>query len=255
MLKKIAADDPIWENPPFSGEKVLFNLLYRLREYDDPLIVTDRENIFATQTSPGMPAWIWTNANADPEDIRALCSAYGITKVTAKESTLCALSDWQITHRLMASECKRLIAPAHVGGRSDRPDASELSAIAVGIAGFHLDAMKETIDAEEAIEVAERYMQNEDFVIWRTKKDEIAAFALISHRTDTHARISRVYAYPNFRGNGYAGVAVAVLCKRIFAEGLTPMLYTDALYPSSNRAYQKIGFVPAGRLATVEKQA
>ena len=34
----------------------------------------------------------------------------------------------------------------------------------------------------------------------------------------------------------------------LLAHGATPMLYADADYPASNRAYQKIGFEKAGEV-------
>ena len=50
------------------------------------------------------------------------------------------------------------------------------------------------------------------------------------------------------RGHGYAGMLVASLCRELLAHGATPMLYADADYPASNRAYQKIGFEKAGEV-------
>ena len=253
MLKKITANDPIWNDVSFAGEKILFNLLFHLKEYENPLLVTDGGTLFAAQTSPDMPAWVWTGAEVDPEVLRALCSEYKITKVTIKENMLSALEgEWKITRRLLANVCNNLMVPTHVKGSADRPASSDLVSIAEGIAGFHQDAMNETIGAEESAQMAERHLQNKDFVIWRTNNGEVAAFASIGHRTEEYARINMVYTRPHLRGNGYAGAAVADLCERILAEGLTPMLYTDALYPSSNRAYQKIGFTPVGEVVTAE---
>ena len=46
----------------------------------------------------------------------------------------------------------------------------------------------------------------------------------------------------------YAGMLVGTLCRKLLAEGVRPMLYADAAYPSSNRAYQKIGFTKTGEV-------
>ena len=251
MLKKITAADPIRNSVPFADEIILFNLLFRLREYENPLLVTDGVAIFAAQTSPDMPAWIWTGKKANTQTLRALCADYGITKVTMKENMLPALEgEWKITHRLLANVCDNFIAPTHVEGYADRPIASDAAVIAEGFAGFHREAMNETLGVEERAQAAARSFENKDFIIWRTKNHELAAFASAQHRTDQHARINMVYTYPHLRGNGYAGAAVAHLCAGIISEGLTPMLYTDAMYFSSNRAYQKVGFTPVGEVVT-----
>ena len=70
--------------------------------------------------------------------------------------------------------------------------------------------------------------------------------AMIAHRTAETARINTVVTDRARRGHGYAGMLVSSLCKRLLSEGAAPMLYADARNPSSNRAYQKIGFELVG---------
>lgn len=54
------------------------------------------------------------------------------------------------------------------------------------------------------------------------------------------------------RGNGYAGMLCYELCEELIKQGKTPMLYADADYIPSNRAYQKIGFEEVGNLYNVK---
>ena len=61
-------------------------------------------------------------------------------------------------------------------------------------------------------------------------------------------RINTVVTRREKRGRGYAGMLVGTLCQKLLAEGVRPMLYADAAYPSSNRAYQKIGFTKTGEV-------
>lgn len=56
------------------------------------------------------------------------------------------------------------------------------------------------------------------------------------------ARIGPVYTPPQHRRNGYAGMLTAMLSQELLNRGTKVMLYTDALNPTSNSIYQKIGF-------------
>lgn len=56
------------------------------------------------------------------------------------------------------------------------------------------------------------------------------------------ARIGPVYTPPDQRRHGYAGALTAALSKDLLDVGARVMLYTDAMNPTSNSIYQKIGY-------------
>lgn len=66
--------------------------------------------------------------------------------------------------------------------------------------------------------------------------------ALVDTPDGKIARIGPVYTPPLHRRNGYAGVLTAMLSRELLNLGAKVMLYTDALNPTSNSIYQKIGF-------------
>ena len=66
--------------------------------------------------------------------------------------------------------------------------------------------------------------------------------AVVDTPTGSIARIGPVYTPPQHRRNGYAGVLTAMLSQELLNLGAKVMLYTDALNPTSNSIYQKIGF-------------
>ena len=100
---------------------------------------------------------------------------------------------------------------------------------------------------EEAEAFAKSKIGSPDFYLWEDEEQAVA-MAQIAHRSARYARINAVGTLTPFRGRGYAGMLVSHLCRAALAEGLIPMLYADADYPSSNRAYQKIGFQSAGEI-------
>lgn len=91
------------------------------------------------------------------------------------------------------------------------------------------------------------------YTILRGKDGEILAGAKLSQLGARYGRIALVYTKPEARGNGYAGMAVAAIAQEIIAAGRMPMLYTDGDYPSSNRAYAKVGFIPVGELLKCQR--
>lgn len=69
---------------------------------------------------------------------------------------------------------------------------------------------------------------------------------------ETENRITRVFTNRSDRGNGYASMLITELCEETLKQGKTLVLYADADYPSSNRAYTKIGFINQGDLYNVK---
>jgi predicted GNAT family acetyltransferase len=73
----------------------------------------------------------------------------------------------------------------------------------------------------------------------------MAGFALpVETPAGTVTRIGPVFTPEERRGRGYGSAVTAHLSDEILRRGSRVMLYADANYPVSNRAYQKIGFRP-----------
>lgn len=66
--------------------------------------------------------------------------------------------------------------------------------------------------------------------------------ALVDTPDGSIVRIGPVYTPPQHRRNGYAGMLTAMLSQELLNLGAKVMLYTDALNPTSNSIYQKIGY-------------
>ncbi|MGE2716598.1 GNAT family N-acetyltransferase [Mycolicibacterium litorale] len=67
------------------------------------------------------------------------------------------------------------------------------------------------------------------------------------------SRIGPVYTSPEVRGRGYGAAVTAAACRWALAAGATQVvLFADLDNPTSNRVYQRLGFVPVGDSATVE---
>lgn len=81
------------------------------------------------------------------------------------------------------------------------------------------------------------------FWIVNGEKVSLAGHApLVATPTGNIARIGPVYTPLLHRRMGYAGVLTAMLSGELLNAGARVMLYTDALNPTSNGIYQRIGF-------------
>lgn len=258
MLERIGTQDPIWQNPPYLAEETLFLLMHKLCKVEEGLFLTDRRHILLAQTSPDMPAWVWTAPDASEEALAALreaCRDYDISKVTARPETVPVVFDgFDVTKRLLGQSCPVLRMPEGVEGMCSHPNAGDEMQIATMLAGFEERATGVLHDAERFMQTAEKICTSEDFAVWRDTGGNIVAMAMITLRTPRHACISRVYTMPDARCRGFAGAVVGTLCQRIMEEGRIPALYTDGDYPNSNRAYAKIGFCPDGELHTATRR-
>lgn len=94
------------------------------------------------------------------------------------------------------------------------------------------------------------HMAGNNLFTWRNAAGEIVA---IASRADTgrYSKVGSVYTVPHQRRKGYAINLVHRISGLILADGLTPILYTDAAYSASNGCYQKIGYQKVGSLCTL----
>ena len=79
------------------------------------------------------------------------------------------------------------------------------------------------------------------------------AMARVAHRgscpAGRFARINAVVTARAHRCRGYARMLVREISRECLEQGWTPMLYTDACNPASNRSYAGAGFVRQGEIA------
>lgn len=252
-MKQVAPSALRGGDPPmFEADEVPFYLMYRLLASDEALVLTDEASALLIQTAPDRPAWVWTAQDITLDAVHALagaCRKHGIREAVAKPSVAMHLFDHpKVNERLLANVCTGLRPPVGIAGHADGFSQEEERKVAGLFALFDQDAHGRESGREAFLEHAAQMRGDEGFRVWRDGRGEIVSMARIAQDGPRYARISFVCTDTASRGKGYAGAAVAALCEKAMAAGLTPMLYTDAGCHASNRAYQKIGFVPAGEL-------
>lgn len=85
--------------------------------------------------------------------------------------------------------------------------------------------------------------------------DENGVIVALTSRNNNgaHCKVGAVYTVPAHRRKGYAIKLVHHVTEMILADGLIPILYTNADYGASNDCYKKIGYEEVGSLCTACK--
>ena len=88
-------------------------------------------------------------------------------------------------------------------------------------------------------------------VLW--EHDGAVSLAGFGGPTPNGIRIGPVYTPPELRGRGYASALVAELSSSLLAGGRRfCFLYTDLANPTSNKIYERIGYVRVCESAEIE---
>ena len=107
---------------------------------------------------------------------------------------------------------------------------------------FELEVGMVTVPTPLEERVALR-INNQQLVVWIDAGRAVSA-AGANPLPAASARIGPVYTPPELRGRGYAQAVTAAASKHVQRDGpRTVFLFTDAVNPASNKAYQRIGFV------------
>ena len=152
---------------------------------------------------------------------------------------------------LIAYTCPRIQEGPRVG-RLARPRAGCAQAIADLAQVFAEDGEGQALPREEALRWAAQRESDPDCYLWEVE-GEVVALARVAHRgscpAGRFARINAVVTARAHRCRGYARMLVREISRECLEQGWTPMLYTDARNPASNRSYAGAGFVRQGEIA------
>lgn len=243
-------------------QRITMNLFSLILSDERSAAWTDETQFLICQSNPRTPAWAWFAPNADaaaetagaaifteilqacPEvhvnltpgpgmqALEAACRQTGLVPVKVMD--------------LNAYQCRQVRLPACSGeavvpSEEDRPDMALL------LETLAEDGEHQSLPPQAAQGFAQAMVGSSQLLLWKDG-GETCAMAMLAHQTSEAGRINTVVTRREKRGRGYAGMLVGTLCQRLLAQGVRPMLYADASYPASNRAYQKIGFTKTGEV-------
>ena len=264
MLEKVL------NSKEYIKEKTTFSIIGLILTSDTIEYYTDGENYLICRANPNTPIWIWNKDTIDESIVNeilvkldSMLDEEKVIQITAKEivfkKVMDKYKDIIVDNYFMqkgnylqmtAYECNNPIKPKSIIGHKERPTDKDLELLAYFQKCDIEDTIREEyskeVTEEQLFETAKRHIDNPNFYVWKVDNKVVATAGYIDNR------VSMVFTNRENRGNGYAGMLCYELCEEIIKQGKTPMLYADADYIPSNRAYQKIGFEEVGNLYNIK---
>jgi uncharacterized protein len=137
----------------------------------------------------------------------------------------------------------RVIPPVAVHGYLRVAQPEDISLIARWIEAFQEEALHESVEQEEVLRQAERFINDGNLFIWDDRDPVCMAASVRSTRHGVS--VNAVYTPPQQRRKGYASACVAALSQRLLDSGYRfCCLFTDLANPTSNHVYMDIGYRP-----------
>ena len=136
-----------------------------------------------------------------------------------------------------------VIAPRWPAGTFRAARAGDVDLIAAWVQAFHEEALPHNPQINMR-DWALTAVADGDVYLWEAEGEPVS-MARKSRATAHGQCIGPVYTPPAQRGRGYASAVTARLSQLILSSGKRfAMLFADLSNPTSNRIYQKIGYVP-----------
>ena len=248
------------------GDPYTFAVLRRILRAPCELLLSDHERLILCHSEARYPVWLWTpdditadekaRAWAVAEAHRPLAAGYRYNMKYELAEDFIARAKARglragIAARLFAYDCPSPIAPAvpadgapHLCAPEDLEEAAAL------FRGFYEEIGERAVNAEYCLIRAAESIENRALFLWKDDSDRAVACCSL-RRIDGLGSLGSVYTRPESRRRHYAQHLVYHVTCHAAAQGLRPMLYTDAEYPASNACYRGVGYALQGRLCTV----
>ncbi len=255
MFKQIERNDSIFQSDLFKRDSLSFcvikSILNDKVKYPTPKIFSDGKGCAIVNSDSKDAVIVWTT-----DDFKEKTELYNFIKeefqtntpftIMSKNSFYdylveCNKISESSTQPVGVYTCSKLKDILYVG-YPDQARPEEVKQVAQMLVNFDKETGENPQSKiEDYLDLAQKFVSNPTFQVWRNTEEKIVAIALIRFDED-YLRISRVYTNVDERGKSYAKMLVHYLTTIALNEGKEPMLFTDYDYMPSNRCYQAIGY-------------
>ena len=250
------------------GDSITYSVLINILLGECKDIFTDHESVIVCYSASPWPVWVWCRDPENPTDVmeiaRCLREKYPLEQgydIILSHALLEGLKKQDGYFRKAKNKMGLLSYRLDAISAIDYPCAGSMSFVQedeirslVGIWQDMCMEMEGRVFSPEHCEASIRRMVEEKRLFaWGNDAGEIVA---LTGRGDqgNYSKITSVYTLPQYRRKGYAINLVHGVTENILADGLIPILYTDAGYCASNACYQKIGYRQVGSLCSISAE-
>lgn len=244
---------------------ITFSVLVSILQGTCAEVYTDHENVIICHSCEPYPVWVWCKNVENGADIAKIAACLkeafpleggykynlGYELLEQLKRVDSYFEDSTIKMNLLSYRLDQ-INEIHYpcGGELVPAKAEDRDRLITLWHDLVLEMEGMELDGEQCRDRVDRHLEAGTLFSWRNEAGEIMA---LTSRGDTgsYSKIAAVYTLPEHRRKGYAINLVHQVTEMILADGLTPILYTNADYGASNACYRKIGYQEVGRLCTV----
>lgn len=242
-----------------AGEAITFSVLMKILQGPCVDIFTDYERVIVCWSCPPWPVWVWCKdlslAKAVGECLKAHFSHADVIMTREMLDALRQEDDYfKRVEEKMGLLSYRLDTINDIDypceGCMDLVREEEIASLVPAWQAMHIEMEGRQLTLERCRETMGRMVAEKVLFAWRLEDGIIAALTAKGNQPP-YSKVTSVYTLPEHRRKGFAINLVHGVTKTILADGLIPILYTDAGYEASNACYRKIGYELVGRLTSI----
>ena len=247
------------------SDSITYSVLIKILQGECAHIFTDLENAIVCHSCRPFPVWVWCR---DAENVEAVEEIGRCIKDELPlEQGYVHILSYDLLEKLRKKDEYFRNAGEKMGLLSYRLDAinevdypcdgsmspvreEEIPSLIGTWHDMHMEMEGYDLSPERCESTLRRLVGEKSLFAWRIEEGKIAA---LTGRGDQKefSKITSVYTLPEHRRKGYAINLVHGVTKTMLADGLIPILYTNADYAASNACYQKIGYRQVGSLMSI----
>ena len=259
-MRLVKANDNVFDNLMTDEKsKIVFNLLFQIKNDPSAFIVTNDTSYIFTQDSKRTPNWLFINQELDDstkEEIIAIISGMvrinPLLRVNGQKKYILPILE-EVSARLGVKFKEEINMSVHFCKKATKIPAKGHM---IPPKELHRERLKELISsmskdtdglllgADDSEKYISSLIHSHSFFLWEDEK--IVSMAKIANKNEGLARLNTIFTALEERNNGYTTMLVGELCEQLLSEGLTPIIYADASVKSKIQAYERIGFEKAG---------
>ena len=261
-MRLVVANDNVFDNLMDDKSKIVYNLLFQIKNDPKAFMVTNDTSYIFAQDSRRTPNWLFINQSPDnttKEELIALISGMvklnPLLRVNGNSQFLLPILE-EVSKSSGVGFKEELNMEVYFCNSSNKfpskghmipPEEIHRERLKELISSMSLDTDGLLIDADDSEKYISSMIHSKSFVLWEDEK--VMSMAKVANITDGFARINTIFTSLEERNKGYTRMLVSEISSQLISEGLTPVIYADSNATTKTEAYRAVGYNTAGNIS------